>query len=159
MSDISPGVGAAPEGSRVIYHIHLDPQHSSLEVRACLPHVDPAQATLFLPVWTPGSYLVREFARQLEAVELLDDGIWRPCNKCRKNAWQLPVKAAGPVQVRYRLYAHELSVRTNYVSDSFALLVGAATFLAHAPSLGLPHVVHLALPEAYAQALCALPAE
>ena len=85
----------------------------------------PDELVLFMPVWTPGSYLVREYSRQIEG--LVADAPAR-ATKIRKNAWS--VRGGGKrVVVRYRVYANELTVRTSHVDDSHAFLVGAAVFL------------------------------
>jgi predicted metalloprotease with PDZ domain len=81
---------------------------------------------LFMPVWTPGSYLVREYARNVEA--LAAEAPAR-ATKVRKNAWRVESLRASRVVVRYRVYANELSVRTSHVDESHAFLVGAALFL------------------------------
>jgi predicted metalloprotease with PDZ domain len=92
---------------------------------------DGAQAlaeslVLFMPVWTPGSYLVREYARHVEGVAAVAPG---RTTKIRKNAWRLETEGAKSATVRYRVYAGELTVRTNHVDESHAFLVGAALFL------------------------------
>ena len=86
----------------------------------------PPAFTLFMPVWTPGSYLVREYARHVEAFEVAPPATAR---KVRKNAWRIERNRAASVVVRYRVYAHELSVRTSHVDETHAFLVGAALFL------------------------------
>lgn len=87
---------------------------------------------LMMATWTPGSYLIREFARNVERVEAAGaDGRSLPVAKAAKNRWRVdrPAGSEGPVTLRYTLYAHELSVRTNFVTDDFALLNGAPTFV------------------------------
>ncbi len=86
----------------------------------------PGAFVLFMPVWTPGSYLVREYARHVEgfAVEAPATAA-----KLRKNAWRVDRRGAGRVVARYRVYAHELSVRTSHVDETHAFLVGAALFV------------------------------
>ena len=87
----------------------------------------PSTLTLFLPVWTPGSYLVREYARHIE--ELRCDAPARVA-KVRKNAWEVTTGGARDVVVRYRVYCNELTVRTNHVDETHAFLNGAALLLA-----------------------------
>lgn len=86
----------------------------------------PDAVVLFMPVWTPGSYLVREYARHVEG--LAAD---RPARaaKIRKNAWRIDRGPAARFVVRYRVYAADLSVRTSHVDETHAFLVGAALFL------------------------------
>jgi predicted metalloprotease with PDZ domain len=89
--------------------------------------VDASSFTLYMPVWTPGSYLVREFARHVE--RLVVDPPARIA-KVRKNAWRVETNGGTTVTVRYAVYCNELTVRTNHVDDTHALLNGAAVFLA-----------------------------
>ena len=79
---------------------------------------------LWLPAWIPGSYLMREFARNITAVyyQITDDSnenveIERAI-KTDKNTWQLPkIKAGQTVDVHYEVYCYDLSVRTAYVDQ------------------------------------------
>ena len=97
---------------------------------------------LMLAVWTPGSYLVREYARHLERVEARATGR-RPLRvgKVRKNRWRVECAGVDAVVVRYRVYGREMTVRNNFICDEFALLNGAPTFLTDADALGEPHEV------------------
>ncbi len=83
-----------------------------------------------MPVWTPGSYLVREYARNIEAISVSDSG-GKPLtfSKSRKNRWRVETGGAPEIRFSYRVYCREMSVRTNWVEDSFALLNGAPTFV------------------------------
>jgi predicted metalloprotease with PDZ domain len=81
---------------------------------------------LFMPVWTPGSYLVREYARHVEG--LVAEAPAR-ATKVRKNAWRVETADSRRVVVRYRVYANDLTVRTSHVDETHAFLVGAALFL------------------------------
>src|SRR5271155_4789958 len=86
----------------------------------------PDNLNVFMPVWTPGSYLVREYAKQVEGLSA--DPPARAL-KVRKNAWTIATGGADRVVVRYRVYAGELSVRTSHVDEKHAFLVGAGVFL------------------------------
>jgi predicted metalloprotease with PDZ domain len=103
-------------------HDHL--LHVETEVEA------PGDACeLVLPVWTPGSYLVREFARHLEGVAAAD-GEGRPLPVERRDKHRLVVRARGAARaiLRYRVYANELSVRTCHVDGTHGFVNGAAVF-------------------------------
>ncbi len=86
---------------------------------------------LVLPSWTPGSYAIRDFARNVEGLEVLDArGDRLPVEKVEKGRWRVSVPAtAGALDVRYRVYANELSVRTSHVDASHAHGNGAGLFL------------------------------
>jgi predicted metalloprotease with PDZ domain len=93
-----------------------------------------------MPVWTPGSYLVREFARHVLDLAATD-GEGRPleARKVDKNTWEVATAGARLVRIEYTLYANERSVRTNHVDDGHAFLSPAATFLF---VRGLEHLAH-----------------
>ncbi|MDP8998980.1 MAG: hypothetical protein M3O46_02600, partial [Myxococcota bacterium] len=104
--------------------------------RAHLVHVEttvsgdeelPDAIVLFMPVWTPGSYLVREYARNVETFAAELPAV---ATKVRKSAWRVETRGTSRIVVRYRVYANELTVRTSHVDESHAFLVGAALFLA-----------------------------
>src|SRR5215213_5101985 len=90
----------------------------------------PAQAEIVMPVWTPGSYLVREYARHVESFAAADAGgntlLWR---KTDKNSWQIETKGANQIVVRYNVYSNELTVRTNELNAEHAFFTPAALLM------------------------------
>ena len=76
---------------------------------------------LKMPVWTPGSYLIREYARHLQDLSVKASSgrslAWRKTNK---NTWQIDAKGAKEIVVSYRVYSNELTVRTNELNDEHA---------------------------------------
>src|SRR5580658_5559566 len=113
-----------------------EPSTHYLSVEARLPADGQSEVEIFLPVWTPGSYLIREYARNIEAVSVFGpDGKPLPFSKSRKNRWLVWTGAAGEIVFAYRVYCREMSVRTNWVEDSFALINGAPTFVTMARCL------------------------
>ncbi len=106
-----------------------------------------AGAVLALPVWTPGSYLVREFARHLEALEARD-GEGRPLRVDRLDKHRFRVAAGGAdrIAVRYRVYAHELTVRTSHLDGRHAYFNGAALLVHAEGRLGEPCELEVAAP-------------
>ena len=108
----------------------LDLPMHEIELTVTLPAGAVEQgAVLALPVWTPGSYLIRDYARFLDRLTAVDaQGRPLAVTKLDKQRWRLPA-VAGPVTLRYRLFCNELTVRTNHVDATHAHLVGAASFL------------------------------
>jgi predicted metalloprotease with PDZ domain len=82
---------------------------------------------LKMPVWTPGSYLVREYARHLQNFITHADRplVWR---KCSKNHWQIETEGLSEITVSYRIFANELTVRTNHLDQTHGFFNGAALF-------------------------------
>lgn len=112
----------------------------------------PERIEAVMPVWTPGSYLVREYARCVEGARVSHGTV----RKIRKNAWELTHGGVTEVTLTYELYCNDLSVRTNHVDQGHLFLNGAATFTfaAHAPEEGAE--VTLEVPDAWKVA-CSLP--
>jgi len=112
-----------------------------------------------LPVWTPGSYLVREFARHVLDLEAADPGGRPlPVEKVDKNTWRVTTQGAELVRIAYTLYANERSVRTNHADDRHAFLSPAATFPFVRGRLQEPHRVSVSAPEGW-QVFTSLPAD
>ncbi|MCK6525883.1 PDZ domain-containing protein, partial [Myxococcota bacterium] len=122
-----------------------------IDVTAELPTGGAEELTLFMAVWTPGSYLVREYSRHVEGVEATGpDGAPLTVTKTAKNRWVVRAPGLSAVQVRYRVYARELGVQTNFVDPDLAVLNGAPTFLSVVGRGDSPHTVKLELPQAWA---------
>jgi len=102
----------------------------SLQIRGLQPNAT-SSLDLKMPVWTPGSYLVREYARHLQNfVAVAGDRTTTPLPWCKisKNHWQIDPQGQESVTVRYRMYADELSVRTNHLDSTHGYFNGAALF-------------------------------
>jgi predicted metalloprotease with PDZ domain len=127
-----------------------NPSTHYASVEAILPTDGAADAEVFMPVWTPGSYLVREYARNVEGIKVSDaNGKPLAFSKSRKNRWRVVTGGSSQIKFSYRVYCREMSVRTNWVEDSFALLNGAPTFVTLVGALKRPHDVRLELPAAW----------
>jgi predicted metalloprotease with PDZ domain len=122
-----------------------------VDVEAVIPAGGQEQLTLFMPVWTPGSYLVREYARNIITIEARTDaGALLPITKISKNRWTVPAAGQTQVRVHYRLYARDLNVRGNWVEGDFAVINGAATFITDADDVQRPYRVRLEMPPGWA---------
>jgi predicted metalloprotease with PDZ domain len=134
------------------------PASHYVEIEAIIPTGGQPCVELAMAVWTPGSYLVREYACHLENVRVRTlDGTCLAVDKSRKNRWRMQTHGADLVQLTYRVYGREMSVRTNWVEADFALLNGAATFLTLVEDPPRPHEVRLILPESWHASVTGLP--
>jgi predicted metalloprotease with PDZ domain len=126
------------------------PHTHYVEVEAVYPTAGRAQTELFMAVWTPGSYLIREYERHVENVTAkTPDGRARPVQKTRKNRWSIETAGAPSVTVSYRVYGREMTVRNNWIETGFAMLNGAPTFLTLADRATRPHEVRIELPASW----------
>jgi predicted metalloprotease with PDZ domain len=85
--------------------------------------------TVALPAWSPGSYLIRDYARFIRDLTATADGAPARARKIDKSTWAIDVAGAREVAVTYTVYGHDLSVRTNHIDGTHAFLHGPATFL------------------------------
>lgn len=102
----------------------------------------PGKAELKMPVWTPGSYLVREYARHVQDFTALDAaGNVLDWQKLNKNTWEIDTKGAKGIRIGYRVYANELTVRTNELNDHHAFFNPAALLMFPKGQLSAPSSV------------------
>ena len=135
-----------------------EPHTHYLEVTVAVPTGGRRDVELLMPAWTPGSYLIREYSRNVERVTASASGRPLEVEKSDKNRWRISTGGAPAVTVSYRVYAHELSVRTNWVEAGFALINGAPTFMTLADSTARPHEVTLVLPAEWRRSMTGLTA-
>ncbi len=139
------------------------PQTNYLDVEAVVPTDGRSSVEMMMAVWTPGSYLIREYERNVEEVKAAAGGRLLPIEKTTKNRWRIASDGAREVTLTYRVYSHEMTVRTNWVDADFALINGAPTFmtLADAPGAANPeynraHDVTIELPPAWRTSVSAM---
>jgi predicted metalloprotease with PDZ domain len=128
-----------------------------MEVDAVYPTGGQASIDLFMAVWTPGSYLIREYARHVE--DLAARSEHRPLSvfKTAKNRWRVDAAGTDSLTVSYRVYGRELSVRNNWIEAAFAMLNGAPTFISLVDGRHLPHEVRFELPSTWSVSATAMP--
>ncbi len=124
-----------PDPNTHLYHV---------ELHVC--GLSGKYADFKMPVWIPGSYLVREFERNVEGFAAEDtDGRALPWHKVRKNTWRVRL-SGSEVRIRYRVYAFELSVRTSYLGAERGFLNPSSVIMFVKGQLDRPYVLHLQPP-------------
>lgn len=110
--------------------VEKDQKYVYIDQKIILENYKEDYLTLIMPVWSPGSYLIREYSRILDCFEIKNYNNQKiDYQKISKNSWQIHIKNKSEINIRYRLYCNEFSVRNNFVDDKHALLVGPSTFL------------------------------
>src|SRR3954471_24391157 len=100
-----------------------------------------------LPVWTPGSYLIREHQRHVDGLSASDEsGRALAVEKIDKHTWRIACAGSRRVRVSYRLGCFELTVRTNHVDPTHAFLNPAAACAYFVGREGQPCTVKTELP-------------
>jgi predicted metalloprotease with PDZ domain len=134
------------------------PHTHYVEVRAEVPTSGQLEVELMMAVWTPGSYLIREYERHVENVAATGPGgETLSVSKAAKNRWVVAAGGADAIFVTYRVYGREMSVRTNWIESGFALINGAPTFLTLPASRWRPHEVTVMLHSSWTRVMTALP--
>lgn len=83
-----------------------------------------------MPVWAPGSYLVREFSKNVDLVTAFDEkGNQLDVIKKAKNAWSIKRGNAKEIKVSYDVYAFELTVRTSFLDMTHGFVSGTGVFM------------------------------
>ncbi len=126
------GVSGGRTGRRageIVYRIHATDPHAHLfEVELELAEPDPEGQRFSLPVWIPGSYMVREFARHIVGIEARSAGRRVALAKLDKNTW-LAARCKRALRLRYTVYAWDLSVRGAHLDASHGFFNGTSVFL------------------------------
>jgi predicted metalloprotease with PDZ domain len=120
----------SPNRPEISYHVQVDSLAGHLfSVEVEIDNPSPTGQRLTLPAWIPGSYMIRDFAKNIisfsawtENEEVLN------FVKTDKQTWQLS-PSKGKVKVKYQVYAFDLSVRSTYIDDEFAFFNGTSLFL------------------------------
>ncbi|MCC7277556.1 MAG: M61 family metallopeptidase, partial [Chromatiaceae bacterium] len=106
----------------------LDPRAHRFAVELRIPSTPAEPLLLSLPAWIPGSYLIRDFARNILGIEAIDEEGPLALEKLNKQTWRL-VPRGQTVRVRTEIYAGDLSVRGAHLDDSHGYFNGATLFL------------------------------
>jgi len=126
------------------------------EVEISLDNLIGDQVDFKLPVWTPGSYLIREYAKNVQQFRAFDAHADRelPFQKTDKNTWRVKIKGLEAVKVKYKVYANEGSVRMSYLNDSHAFIM-ANTLLMYVDELRHQSaILNLNIPDRWQHGAC-----
>jgi predicted metalloprotease with PDZ domain len=124
----------APMSSEISYTVAMTRPHTHLlevEIRVKVPAnlQVPNESDLIMPVWTPGSYLIREFERHVQDFAADANGRALDWTKVNKDTWRVKTSGARQWRATYRVYANELSVRTSELNSDHAFWNNAALLM------------------------------
>ena len=121
----------AQNSSNINFEISFtEPQAHYVDVQMTIENINAKSLTIKMPVWAPGSYLVREFSKNVESLRVADSkGKPISYEKTSKNSWKINSTNLKKVVVNYRVYAFEVSVRTSFVDADQAFLSSPDIFM------------------------------
>jgi predicted metalloprotease with PDZ domain len=157
---VQPSYLMSSEMSPIHYSLRFESAlNHYLDVEAIYPTDGKSDLELMMATWTPGSYLVREYARHVEDLKATTlDGDPLSFEKSRKNRWVIDSSDNEHIRVNYRIYCREMTVRSNWVGYDFAILNGASTFITAIGALDRKHIIELQLPNNWEHSITGLPA-
>ena len=96
-----------------------------------------------LPVWIPGSYLVREFAKNLQNLTAYQGKKQLDAIQSDKCSWQIDCDSNKPLIITYQVFAHDSSVRTAWLDDARGFFNGTSLCLRVEGQEDTPHILAL----------------
>jgi predicted metalloprotease with PDZ domain len=106
------------------------PNSHYFEVEMEISDFKANELVIKMPVWAPGSYLIREFAKSVNLVKAYTlEGKELAIDKRDKNSWIIQTKGVKNVKITYQVYAFELSVRTSFLDDAHGYINGTSVFM------------------------------
>lgn len=118
-----------------------EPQAHYVEMEMTISGLAKDYVDVKMPVWAPGSYLVREFAKSVEDFSATAGGKPVKFEKVKKNAWRVYSAKSNSIKIKYRVYGFEVSVRTPFIDESHAFLSSTGIFMYPDGLLKLPSTV------------------
>ncbi len=103
-------------------HAHL------FEVELKLQNPNPLGQVFSLPNWIPGSYLIRDFAKNIVSIQARSGSQALVIKKLDKNHW-ISAPCQEEITLSYEVYAFDLSVRSAYLTNERAFFNGTSMFL------------------------------
>ena len=121
---------AAPAADEVRHTLSYPKDREQLFlVRSEFPVNSPV-TELIMPGWTPGSYLIRDYAANVDRISAVSgDGTTLSMQKTSKDRWQVSTAQADKLVVFYEVFTPNISVRDSWASRAFSLINGASVFL------------------------------
>lgn len=120
-----------------------EPQAHYVEMEMTISGLAKDYVDVKMPVWAPGSYLVREFAKSVEDFSATAGGKPVKFEKVKKNAWRVYSAKSNAIKIKYRVYGFEVSVRTPFIDESHAFLSSTGIFMYPDGLLKLPSTVKI----------------
>jgi predicted metalloprotease with PDZ domain len=131
---------------RVHYLVLPHPESHLYSVTLTIAEPDPAGQQFALPAWIPGSYMIRDFAKNIVEIRARDETGPVTLTKLDKQSWRA-APARGALTVEYSVYAWDLSVRGAHLDTTHAYFNGTSLFLRVAAHDAEPCTVELRPPE------------
>lgn len=116
--------------STVDYEVNMTNPHTHyFEISMNITDLKKDYIDIQMPTWAPGSYLIREFSKNVENLKATAGNNTLETKQLNKNTWRIFSNNATNVNVSYLVYAFELSVRTSFIDASHGYFNGTSLFM------------------------------
>ncbi|MCO6498978.1 MAG: M61 family metallopeptidase [Vicingus serpentipes] len=137
---ISITLSSLLSGANISYEVSMSQPHTHYyEITMKVEGYQKEYFDIQMPVWSPGSYLIREFAKSVEDVGATFNKKLLKTEKINKNTWRIYAENAKNVSITYKIYAFELSVRTSFLDASHGYFNGTSMFMFIDELKNIPH--------------------
>ena len=127
----------------VHYTVDASNQHAHLFQVTLQIEKPQAGQVVSLPVWIPGSYLVREFSKNLQKLKAKQGGKFIKVHQVNKSQWQIESKPHQALQLSYEVYAFDNSVRSAWLDMQRGFFNGTSLCLRVHGLEDMPHALTL----------------
>jgi predicted metalloprotease with PDZ domain len=144
-------IAAAAAEPQVAYTVTVAQPHTNMfQVRMEVSGISAPEMDVSMPVWTPGSYLVREYERHVKAFAAEDgDGRQLAWHKVDKNTWRIETAGTDRVLVDYDVYAREPGIRWSFIYDDGGHVIGPSLFMHVVGAAEEPATARFELPQGW----------
>ncbi|WP_345213485.1 M61 family metallopeptidase [Mucilaginibacter gynuensis] len=137
-------IAGQAKGAQISYKVTFpEAQAHYADIEMKISGLNQKATNLKMPVWTPGSYLIREFAKSIEGFSASYKGDALSAVKINKNTWHIGTAGVSELTVKYRVYAFEISVRTSVIDASHGFLSTSGIFLYPEGMLNQPSTINI----------------
>ena len=145
-SPVRPSKTSLQSGPAAVHYRVEVLSHSAHLWQVTMTIAAPASSqSLRLPVWIPGSYLVREFSRHVHSLQCSQNGRAALVSQSDKAGWLVACDSTLPLEVRYQVYAFDNSVRTACLTDVRGFFNATSVCLMVQDQVDRPHSLELVL--------------
>lgn len=126
------------------------PEAHEAVIEAVLPAAGRASLDLMMPTWSPGYYVVEDYASKVRnVVAATPEGRTLTVEKTRANHWTVQTGGASEVHLTYRVFGQERTVTTNWIDTDYGVFNGAPTFITLAEKATRAHEVRMDMPASW----------
>ena len=116
---------------KLTYFVKIDEPYLHLfKVEMAISEITESEIILTMPAWTPGSYLIRDFSRNVRSLSAhSSDGRALETRKKDKSSWRVLTSGSADLRISYQVFCEELSIRSTHLDASHAFILGTSAFM------------------------------